>query len=468
MTIELKDLESLKRNPYEEFLITEYTNIAGAHFNTVNTIATFFKHYLLIISLPLPFLSILLNQAKNSSNYSFLSAVQFSVPLISLILSIVGVCVLIYISNLWFDQQLYARTVNGIRSYFYRNSGISALDSSSIRVLPISTNVPNYKGNKYFDGIGICLTIINSLYFSFSAYFFCKYNELFKDWPFYEWTRNLFLSIITHWPWFTTEIVTCVSFFAFVVFNYLVFINLSNNRDKSYLQSQTIGIDIDGVIGDHRNQFCQFLKKHTDKIVDPDKITYIPVHKCKGLNVSKNDEMLVFNDPDYWKGMPTRKDAKQGVKQIRKYFPNHTIHLFTARPWPLDNNGNDVDFDQVRKDWGKAAPTFPFFKREMDKITKNWLKDNGIDFDNLTVENSKSQFKSRFSVSSQGLVQIFIEDDLENAIRLSYLCDKVLLLDEPYNQCNDEELPQNVIRVLAWEDIIQELPKNLGGHFSEV
>ena len=38
---------------YERFVRTEYDSIAQAYFNTVNTISTFFKHYLLIVSLPI-------------------------------------------------------------------------------------------------------------------------------------------------------------------------------------------------------------------------------------------------------------------------------------------------------------------------------------------------------------------------------------------------------------------------------
>lgn len=45
----------------EDFLITEYNNVAQAHFNTIMAISNFFKHYLLIVSLPISTLLLILN-----------------------------------------------------------------------------------------------------------------------------------------------------------------------------------------------------------------------------------------------------------------------------------------------------------------------------------------------------------------------------------------------------------------------
>ena len=46
---------------FEKFLLSEYSNIAEAHFKTIETISTFFKHYLVIMSIPITILIILIN-----------------------------------------------------------------------------------------------------------------------------------------------------------------------------------------------------------------------------------------------------------------------------------------------------------------------------------------------------------------------------------------------------------------------
>src|SRR5438128_2260191 len=50
-----------------------------------------------------------------------------------------------------------------------------------------------------------------------------------------------------------------------------------------------VGVDIDGVIGDHRKMFAEVLKRATGKQIDPEAITKIPVHQCRELEVTKDD-----------------------------------------------------------------------------------------------------------------------------------------------------------------------------------
>jgi hypothetical protein len=105
------------KKAFDDFLIAEYNNIAQAHFNTVTSISEFFKHYLVIVSLPVSIAVIFLKpeELKKAGVVDFL-LMQPLIPAISLtVVSVLGLCVLGYIINLRCDAILYARTVNGIR-----------------------------------------------------------------------------------------------------------------------------------------------------------------------------------------------------------------------------------------------------------------------------------------------------------------------------------------------------------------
>lgn len=64
-------------------------------------------------------------------------------------------------------------------------------------------------------------------------------------------------------------------------------------------------------------------------------------------------------------------------------------------------------------------------------------------------------FKNRFYESSKKNIRFFVEDDLRKAIKLSYICDFIFLLDHPYNQ--ERNLPNNVFRVKSWEEIYRKI-----------
>lgn len=83
----------------------------------------------------------------------------------------------------------------------------------------------------------------------------------------------------------------------------------ANHREFKYLQSNAIGVDIGGVLNKHRHQFSELLKKNTGKTLGPEEITKIPVRDIQGKDISIDDELAVFNDPDYWIKMPVMDDC---------------------------------------------------------------------------------------------------------------------------------------------------------------
>ena len=166
--------ESKDNASFQQFMLSEYDNIAQAHFNTVNNISNFFRYYLLIITIPIPLIAL----SFQNMDTSFLSKIKDSIQLFicygTLTISLIGFCVLIYIINLRFDALLYARTVNGIRKYFYNLSDLNTSHELKIRILPTVVSAPAYLEWRFFYSVVLALSVANSLYltaFLFNLFF---------------------------------------------------------------------------------------------------------------------------------------------------------------------------------------------------------------------------------------------------------------------------------------------------------
>jgi uncharacterized HAD superfamily protein len=91
----------------------------------------------------------------------------------------------------------------------------------------------------------------------------------------------------------------------------------------------------------------------------------------------------------------------------------------------------------------------------------------GFCFDRLFVESGSSRENTRFVHAEEGILRVFIEDDPTNARRLAAACDRVILIDAPYNRKLATPLPENVIRSASWDDIINELLEDEGSKGSD-
>jgi len=248
-----------------------------------------------------------------------------------------------------------------------------------------------------------------------------------------------------------------------------------------------MGVDLDGVLNPHRHHFCALLEKNVGKRLDPDRITVIPLHEDPGLGVSREDEKKVFNDPRYWTEMPCLSDARENLRKLRNMF-KLKIHIFTHRQWPSE----EIQGTSLYKQWRMHAsdmisrsplsesrlirglqrlqrpcykaivkdPIGPLAPNPMNVITKSWLLQNDIMYDELTIERGsedisdpQGQFKNRFYISRKKKFRFFVEDDAEKARKLAYICDTVFLIWHPYN--HKAEQPENVVRVQSWEDIFR-------------
>jgi hypothetical protein len=255
---------------FNNFQLEEYKNISQAHFKTIETISIFFRHYLLVMSFPIIVAGFFV-QVREPTKY-FAQYYQIFASIL-IIIAAIGVCMLGYIIVLRMDGVLYARTVNGIRKYFYNKINKDFESIIKTKVLPYTTTRPPYYEPVFFSPVVFCFIIINTFYFVFGITLWIFNGEIGII------SKNLF------------TIKPIIGFFVFILFQWLLYIYYyARNRETSYLKSSIIGVDIDGVLNKHKEKFCELLKKNTGKDLLPENITIIPVHENVKLNITKEEE----------------------------------------------------------------------------------------------------------------------------------------------------------------------------------
>jgi|GEM_PF-4941423 len=238
-----------------------------------------------------------------------------------------------------------------------------------------------------------------------------------------------------------------------------------------------LGVDIDGVLNDHRTHFCRLLKSLVGKHLSPEEITVVPVHKIPNCDVTDADEAAVFNWPDYWTEMPPLREAPASLARIRA--SGTPVWIYTRRAWPNPRTlpqGREISYWRAwrKASWwsvcdriGSAAlldrcGVLSYAQKLLPwhaiyRITKHWLRRHGIPYDRLSIETTSGPDGARYLDANCRRIGSFVEDIPENARRLAALCQRVYLIDQPYNRVLDSELPSNVLRVYTWTQIEEDL-----------
>jgi len=152
------------------------------------------------------------------------------------------------------------------------------------------------------------------------------------------------------------------------------------------------------------------------------------------------------------------------IKELKNDF-GYRINIHSYRPWPQSSYGT-LSNESLKNTWKRKS---------LKKITKDWLKQYEIPYNDLFIEKTgidvtsanfslvgfifgiaKSNFRNRFFYTRKKSYRYFIEDTIENAIKLSRNCEYVFLLNQPYNNSNNA-LPSNVIRVENWIEIREKI-----------
>jgi uncharacterized HAD superfamily protein len=458
--------EGGKAQPFEEFLRAEYTNIAQAHFNTSQSISEFFKAYIALVSLPISAAVIFL-KPKELRESGILDVLLAHPGLVAAGLggvTLIGLLVLGYVVNLRCDAVLYARTVNGIRKFFYDAGPLDLETEQRYRVLPKRTQTPRYWESYYFLFVVLAFAGVGTGYWASGLYFYFTATSQALDWRFW------------------VLVGACPGV------HLLLYRRLARYRERRYLKSRILGIDIDGVLNSHREQFCTILHERTGKRLAPEAITRIPVHEIPGCGVDEKDEWAVFNWPTYWTEMPEAPKAAEMVRRIRNGLGYH-IWLFTYRPWPHPEWYERARVGEYRRAWRKTSRWSRYALARLTRwvelglnghqipelfgfwpirsVTKSWLRAKGFPYDRLVVERGNTDTRdplfltrNRFVISADKEIRAFVEDDLNKARRLADVCDVVFLVDHPYNR-EAAELPKNVVRVSHWGQIHDYLRRRL-------
>lgn len=471
---------------FSEFQRSEYEHIAEAHFKAIEAISTFFRYYLVVMSIPLPVLAVMLRFGGSGADFSPPVGTLLGMAWPFLIATgIVGFCMMMYIINIKMDVTLYSRVVNSIRKYFYDLYPADHANKLLMRQLPQSANFPRYLDIPFIFVI-LAFSIFDVLYFGLGAHIFAASNlrgaVYLSDFSFDNIDK--LESIIL--------IATVLVFFSAHFISYYAF---AAHRESFYLRGRALGVDIDGVLNKHREMFCEMAASKLGKSISPDEIKVLPVHDNTGLSpsISRNDERQIFNDPTYWVDMPALEGAAEAIRSIRNSFLL-PVHVFTHRPWPdalAQNSDSGAEATTFRRTWRLAANemarrasakpcariwvfvvTFLNYRASIRYITKYWLHKSDVMFDTLLVESgnenrmySRGRRNNRFNYSNKRKIRFFVEDDWVNAVRLSYICDIVFLIDQPYNKASLKDhtkhdndiivgtLPSNIIRVTSWDEL---------------
>jgi uncharacterized HAD superfamily protein len=469
-----RDGDPENANAFERYLQSEYDHIAEAHFRTIESISSFFRYYLLIVSVPISLIVIVLTVAPRPEDLrDVISSLNPLLATVFLVISIVAFAVMLYVANLRMDALLYARTVNAIRKHFYDRADSNLEDRLRTRVLPQTSSQPAYFEGLYFLFVILAFAVLDAFYM---VVFFVLLLGLGET----STRVHLAFQNIPWWSWS----VTLPYFLAHPACYFL----LARYREHEYLRSYIIGVDIDGVLNEHRTHFCNALKRHTGRVLDPDAIKQIPLHECPDVGVTREGEELVFNDPRYWTEMIPLGGAAENLGRIRNAF-KLKVWIFTSRPWPNVAAMRQNDVSQVEQQWADAALTllegtgdwrWPAWAlrlswlpevirswlraRLMKSVTRAWLSRHRFCYEKLFVEKGsddvsdpQGHFHNRFYLSRKHKIRFFAEDDREKASKLAHICDVVLLLDQPYNQEDATPLPGNVVRVHSWDEIYRKI-----------
>ncbi len=445
---------------FSKYLLSEYSNMAKAHFKTVDTISSFFRHYLVIMSVPIALLAFFLRAPMSEGILRLFSPwLGWCLFVVLLVISFAGLGVMFYVINLRMDSILYARTINAIRKYFYDRAPMDADTKLRMRALPQSRYQPPYYEPRYFIAVVLSFGVIDTLYLFLALVANCIANQngrILAGSPF---------ETLPWWPY--------IGAISGLALHYLLYRSQGRYCETQYLRSHTIGVDVDGVLNEHRTHFCKFLKRNAGKNLQPGRITVMPVHENVSLRITEEDESKVFNDPEYWIQMPPVECGAKNLRKIRNRL-KLKVYVFSHRDWP---KAVGQERSTVADRWQAAVSCYceglemgvsrakHRFMKPINRITRLWLREHGFEYDKLIVEKGNEEIadpqaprRNRFYISRKENIRFFVEDDLRKAVKLAYICEVVFLVDHPYNRVKTG-LPGNIIRVKSWDEIYKEIRK---------
>lgn len=181
------------------------------------------------------------------------------------------------------------------------------------------------------------------------------------------------------------------------------------------MDSLKIGIDIDGVIVNLVEAMRTHLSDACGYFVSDDHIYCFDIGKALNIENEMENIWKKVYESDCLRRAPAIEGAIEGMNKIKDNY----IWLITERP------------EKTKDD------------------TERWLNSKSIKYDKLEIGGNHKQF-----VMNKG-IDIFIEDNFEQAQSIAETGVCTLLLDHPWNR--KEIITNKCKRVKSWNEILKEI-----------
>lgn len=184
-----------------------------------------------------------------------------------------------------------------------------------------------------------------------------------------------------------------------------------------------IGVDLDDTLSNTRQEILNFYNnKYGANLKLEDIKSYNLWETWGGTRDEAIQKIEDFHKTPYFENIKPIDGAKEVLEKLKK---NNELYIITARR----NN-----IEKESKEWIKK-----YFPNIFSKIYFT----NQFSSDEMTE--SKKQICDNLDID------IFIEDDINNALECAEPDRKVFLFDYPWNQ--SDKLPKGITRVHSWEEI---------------
>lgn len=186
-----------------------------------------------------------------------------------------------------------------------------------------------------------------------------------------------------------------------------------------------IGVDLDDVLADTFSNLIAFHNDNYGPYLTKDKFSSWQLSNV--FNITEEEaikRVLEFDDSCYFEGIKPVDGAVDAVNMLKQ---SNKLIVITSR---LDNL-----LEKTEK-WLEK-----YFSNTFSKVYHTYHSWMGA-----------ANKKKKVEICLDLKVDYFIEDSLDYARECAEKGVKVLLYDNPWNQC--KELPENIIRVQNWKEIV--------------
>jgi len=186
-----------------------------------------------------------------------------------------------------------------------------------------------------------------------------------------------------------------------------------------------IAIDLDDVLANSLDSFMEFYNKNYGGELKREDFTAFTLNEIMGTPVEEERNILEdYDDRGYYENIEPTSGAKEAVLELGK---KNELVIVTSRP------------------------------QKKEEQTRRWLKKHMPEFSEVYFIRREygGESKTKGEVCKELGVEVLIEDNLGYAKSCVSEGVKVLLFDYPWNQ--EKNLPENMIRVKSWEEILKVL-----------